>query len=59
MVEQITYHFKVWEQLLMVLSSGGRSLVINNLMTAGLWFKVIALQPPMELILTIQRALVD
>jgi len=41
-VEQITYHFKAWEQLLMVLSSGGRTLVINNLMTAGLWFKVIA-----------------
>ena len=58
-LEQITCRLKTWEGLCRSLSYRGRSLVINNLITARLWHKAIALQPPKELTLAIQRAIVN
>ena len=58
MLEQVTSRLKKWERLLRSLSYRGRTLVINNLIAAGLWHKAIALQPPRGLIVDIQRVLV-
>ena len=58
-VEQIESRLKTWKGLLRSLSYRGRSLVINNLIAAKLWHKMIALQPPKGKVLAIQRALVN
>ena len=58
-LEQITCQFKTWEGLCRSLSYRGCSLVINNLIAARFWHKAIALQPPKELMLAIQRAMVN
>ncbi len=48
-----------WRWLLPQLSFRGRCLIVNNLAASMLWHRVTVLNPPKELLITIQKAFVD
>ena len=58
-LEQINYRLKTWEGLLKSLSYKGRTLVINNLIATKLWHRITVLQPSNQVIMAIQRMLVN
>lgn len=48
-----------WRWLLRQLSFRGRCLIINNLSASVLWHRVTVLNPPKEMLITLQTAFVD
>ncbi len=48
-----------WRWLLPQMSYKGRVLVINNLAASTLWHKLMVVEPPEELVTSIQKRLVD
>ncbi|KAK3523999.1 hypothetical protein QTP70_017516 [Hemibagrus guttatus] len=48
-----------WKQLVPRMSYRGRTLVINNLATSSLWHKLACVDPPPNLLASIQALLVD
>ncbi|KAI4871400.1 hypothetical protein NFI96_009402 [Prochilodus magdalenae] len=58
-VEKVRARLSKWSWLLPRLSYRGRVLVLNNLVASALWHKFTVLNPPGQLIMDIQRMLVD
>lgn len=59
LVEKTCARLSRWKWLLLQLSYRGRVLVCYNLIAAALWHKMMILEPPEELIMDIQKKLVD
>lgn len=59
LLEKVSAKLTKWKWLLPQLSYRGRVLVINNLTASMLWHRTAVMEPPEELILNIQRTLVN
>ncbi|KAI4877182.1 hypothetical protein NFI96_027554, partial [Prochilodus magdalenae] len=57
--EKILGRLQRWRWILPQLSYRGRALVVNNLAASMLWHRVTVLDPPMDLITPVQKALVN
>lgn len=59
LVEKVCARLSQWQWLLPQLSYRGRVLICNNLVASSLWHKMTILEPPHDLVQTIQRHLID
>ncbi len=59
LANRVTGRLQKWRWLLTQLSFRGRCLIVNNLAASMLWHRVTVLNPPKELLITIQKAFVD
>ena len=56
--EKVSARLRRWTGLLRVLSYRARVLVINQLITSMLWYRLVTLTPPPDFVLNIQRTVV-
>lgn len=59
LLEKVVARLSRWKWLLPQMSYKGRVLVINNLVASTLWHRMMVLEPPQELVVSIQKKLVD
>ncbi len=59
LIEKVSGRLSKWRWLLPQLSYRGRVLVANNLAASILWHKTIVMEPPEEMVSTIQRTIVN
>ncbi len=59
LLEKVVARLSRWRWLLPQMSYKGRVLVINNLVASTLWHKLMVVEPPEELVTSIQKKLVD
>jgi len=59
LVDRVNGRLQRWRWLLSQLSFRGRCLVINNLIASMLWHKFTVLDPPKDLLKSVQKALVN
>jgi len=54
LADKVTGRLQKWRWILPKLSYRGRCLIVNNLATSMLWHRFTVLDPPEELLVTIQ-----
>ncbi len=59
LVEKVCAQLSHWKWLLPQLSYRGRVLVCNNLVASSLWHKMMILEPPEDLVRSIQQRMVE
>lgn len=59
LMEKVSARLSHWHWLLPQLSYRGRVLVCNNLVASSLWHKMTVLEPPEELVESVQKRLVN